>query len=238
MEKIDSLFISDVHLGSKGSNADYLRKVLKDYKFKKLFIVGDFIDGWLLKKRHHWPDNHTKVLKKILSLSKKGTEINYITGNHDDFLREYGTLNFGNIHITEESFYKGFFITHGDLYDPIVKYGKFISVLGAWGYEVVISINKINNRMRFFLGMKPSSFSKFIKDSVKKAAKYIGHFEETLTEAAVKKGCTGVICGHIHTPQDKMIGEIRYLNCGDWIENNSYIIEKDGIFEIRYFVND
>lgn len=237
MEKIDSLFISDVHLGSKGSNAEYLRKILKEYKFKKLFIVGDFIDGWLLKKRHHWPESHTKVLKKMLSLSKKGVDVHYVTGNHDDFLREYVPLNFGNVHVTDEAFYNGFFITHGDLYDPIVKYGKFISVLGAWGYEVVININKVNNRIRLFLGMKPSSFSKFIKDSVKKAAKYIGHFEETLTDAAVKKGCTGVICGHIHTPQDKMIGGIRYLNCGDWIENNSYIIEKSGIFEIRTFKN-
>lgn len=237
MEKVESIFISDVHLGSKGSNADLLLKTLKKYKFKNLIIVGDFIDGWLLRKRYHWPESHTKVLKKILSLSRKKISVFYITGNHDEFLREYGRIDFGNIVICDEMIYKDFFVTHGDLYDPIIKNGRIISIIGSWGYEITLYVNRVQNKIRSLLGLRPYSFSKFIKKSVKEASIFIGNFEKILSEAAQKKNCKGVICGHIHTPEDKFIGDIRYLNCGDWIENNSYIVEVDGRFEIRHYDN-
>jgi UDP-2,3-diacylglucosamine pyrophosphatase LpxH len=234
VERVESIFISDVHLGSKGSNADLLLKTLKKYKFKNLIIVGDFIDGWLLKRRHHWPGSHTKVLKRILKLSKGKTKVFYITGNHDEFLREYGRIEFGNIVVCDELVYKDFFVTHGDLYDPIIKNGRLISILGSWGYEITLILNKLQNKVRLFFGLRPYSFSKFIKNSVKEASVFIGNFEKTLSEAAQKKGCSGVICGHIHTPEDKFINGIRYLNCGDWIENNSYIVEIENKFEIRH----
>jgi UDP-2,3-diacylglucosamine pyrophosphatase LpxH len=221
--KVDALFISDVHLGSKGCNADKLLEVLKDYKPKQLFLVGDIIDGWLLKKRNYWTQDFTNVLRKILSYSKNGTEVIYITGNHDEFLRSYSSTELGNIKIVDEIQWNGYLITHGDLYDGVVQL-KWLGVLGGWGYEVAITIDRFLKKR---LGYK-KSLSKTLKDSVKRAVKFITDFENQLVYQAHSKNLKGVICGHIHKPEDKKIPikgmEIHYLNCGDWIENNSYII--------------
>jgi UDP-2,3-diacylglucosamine pyrophosphatase LpxH len=221
--KVDALFISDVHLGSKGCNADKLLEVLKDYKPKQLFLVGDIIDGWLLKKRNYWTQDFTNVLRKILSYSKNGTEVIYITGNHDEFLRSYSSTELGNIKIVDEIQWNGYLITHGDLYDGVVQL-KWLGVLGGWGYEVAITIDRFLKKR---LGYK-KSLSKTLKDSVKRAVKFITDFENQLAYQAHSKNLKGVICGHIHKPEDKKIPikgmEIHYLNCGDWIENNSYII--------------
>jgi UDP-2,3-diacylglucosamine pyrophosphatase LpxH len=217
--KVDALFISDVHLGSKGCNADLLLETLKIYEPKELIIVGDFIDGWLLKKRHFWTQDFTNVVRKILSYTKKGIKVTYVTGNHDDFLRQYIPLYLGeNIEVTNELIWNDYFITHGDLYDGIVQM-KWLGKLGSFGYELAISIDRLIKK----LGYK-KSLSKFLKKKVKDAVKFITNFEEQLVYQAKKRKCKGVICGHIHTPEDKMIGGIHYLNCGDWIENNSFII--------------
>ena len=221
--KVDALFISDVHLGSRGCNAEQLLEVLKDYKPKQLFLVGDIIDGWLLKKRNYWTQDFTNVLRKILSYSKNGTEVIYITGNHDEFLRSYSSTELGNIKIVDEIQWNGYLITHGDLYDGVVQL-KWLGVLGGWGYEVAITIDRFLKKR---LGYK-KSLSKTLKDSVKRAVKFITDFENQLAYQAHSKNLKGVICGHIHKPEDKKIPikgmEIHYLNCGDWIENNSYII--------------
>jgi UDP-2,3-diacylglucosamine pyrophosphatase LpxH len=221
--KVDALFISDVHLGSKGCNADKLLEVLKDYKPKQLFLVGDIIDGWLLKKRNYWTQDFTNVLRKILSYSKNGTEVIYITGNHDEFLRSYSSTELGNIKIVDEWEWNGYLITHGDLYDGVVQL-KWLGILGSWGYEVAITIDRFLKKR---LGYK-KSLSKTLKDSVKRAVKFITDFEKQLAYQAHSKNLKGVICGHIHKPEDKNIqireSQIHYLNCGDWIENNSYII--------------
>ena len=150
--KVDALFISDVHLGSKGCNADELLKVLKDYKPKQLFLVGDIIDGWLLKKRNYWTQDFTNVLRKILSYSKNGTEVIYITGNHDEFLRSYSSTELGNIKIVDEIEWNGYLITHGDLYDGVVQL-KWLGVLGSWGYEVAIYLDRFLKKR---LGYKKS----------------------------------------------------------------------------------
>jgi UDP-2,3-diacylglucosamine pyrophosphatase LpxH len=216
---VEALFISDIHLGSKGSNADKLMQTLKQYKPKYLFIVGDFIDGWLLKKRHYWNQDYTNVIRKILSYSKKGTKIIYITGNHDDFLRHYTPTDLGlNILIVDEYVWKDYYITHGDLYDGVVNL-KWLAHLGSFGYELAIGIDRLMKR----LGYK-KSLSKWAKDSVKQAVKFITSFEKQLAYQAYKRNCKGVICGHIHKPEDKNVDNIHYLNCGDWIENNSYIV--------------
>ncbi len=225
--KIEALFISDVHLGSKGCNADKLLEVLKKYKPKRLFIVGDFIDGWLLKKRHYWKDSYTEVIKRVLSMSKKGTKVVYITGNHDEFLRSYSPLNFdSNIRVCDEYIWNGYFITHGDLYDGIVKL-KWLGKLGTFGYELAISIDQFMK----LIGYK-KSLSKWAKETVKDAVKFITNYENQLTYEAEKNNCIGVICGHIHKPENKLINGIHYLNCGDWIENNSYIIYNNIEFKI------
>jgi len=229
--KIDALFISDVHLGSKGCNADELLELLKTYKPKQLFLVGDIVDGWLLKKRMYWNQSFTNVIRKILSYSKNGTEVIYITGNHDDFLRSYSGSELGNIKVVDEIVWNGYLITHGDLYDGVVQL-KWLGVLGGWGYEVAINFDRFLKRR---LGYK-KSISKMLKDKVKKAVKFITDFERQLAYQAHSKNLKGVICGHVHKPEDKKISikemDIHYLNCGDWIENNSYIIYNKGKFEL------
>jgi UDP-2,3-diacylglucosamine pyrophosphatase LpxH len=224
--KIQALFISDVHLGSKGSNAEMVLDLLKQYQPEYLFLVGDIIDGWLLKRKFRWPQSHTNVLRKIMSYSKNGTKVIYIPGNHDEFLREYGEFSFGNIEIHNEYVYNNTFITHGDLYDGVVKL-KWLGILGSIGYDMAISIDRKLKK----LGMK-RSLSKFLKDKVKEAVKFITQFEVELTRQAKKHHCTSVICGHIHHPEDRDIDGIRYLNCGDWIENNSYIIYNNNEYTI------
>jgi UDP-2,3-diacylglucosamine pyrophosphatase LpxH len=227
MKQVEALFISDVHLGSKGSNAQELLEVLKKYEPKKLFIVGDFIDGWLLKKRHYWPQSNTNVIRKILSYSKNGTEVFYITGNHDEYLRNYTPFDFGNIQIVDEMIWNDYFITHGDKYDGVVQL-KWLGILGSVGYELAIVIDRTLKR----LGYK-RSLSKYLKDKVKGAVKFITSFEKQLEYQAEKRKCKGVICGHIHTPLLDLDREIHYINCGDWIENNSYITYNKGKFKLH-----
>jgi hypothetical protein len=224
--KIEALLISDVHLGSRGSNAKELLQTLKLYKPNYLFIVGDFIDGWLLKKRHYWTQDYTNVIRKILSYSKKGTQVIYITGNHDEFLRNYSPSEFGkNIKIVNEYIWNDYYITHGDLYDGVIKL-KWLGILGSIGYEFAIIIDRTLKKFGY-----KKSLSKWAKDKVKNAISFITSFENQLAYQAKIKNCNGVICGHIHKPEDKMIDEIHYLNCGDWIENNSYITYDNGVFK-------
>ena len=224
--KIEALFISDVHLGSKGSNAEQVLNVLKQYQPNYLFLVGDIIDGWLLKRKFRWPQSHTNVIRKIMSYSKNGTKVIYLPGNHDEFAREYLDLNFGNIEIHNEYIWNNTYITHGDLYDGVVKL-KWLGILGSIGYDFAISIDRRLKK----LGYK-RSLSKFLKDKVKEAVKFITSFEEELCRQGIKHNCKTVMCGHIHHPEDKVIGDVRYLNCGDWIENNSYIIYNDNEYTV------
>ena len=227
-KKIDALFISDVHLGSKGSNANDLLEVLEQYEPKYLFIVGDFIDGWLLKKRHYWTQDFTNVIRKILSYTKNGTKVIYVTGNHDDFLRCYTPLILGNnIEIVNDYIWNDYYITHGDLYDGVVSL-KWLGVLGSVGYEAAINLDRFTKKLGF-----KKSLSKWLKTKVKNAVKFITAFETQLIYQAKKRNCKGVICGHIHTVQNTVINNIHYLNCGDWIENNSYIIYNGNTFEVR-----
>lgn len=228
MKKIESLYISDVHLGSKGSKAVELLGVLKNYEPEKLFIVGDFIDGWLLKKRHFWPQEHTNVIRKVLSYAKKGTQVYYITGNHDEFLRSYENLDFGNITVLDEIIDDGVWIIHGDKYDSVVMYNKWIAILGSIGYELIIYLNEVIKRIRRTLGLRPRSFSKWVKAKVKGAVAFIDSFEFTLATEAINRECHTVICGHIHTPADRVINGVRYMNTGDWIESLSYITKENG----------
>jgi UDP-2,3-diacylglucosamine pyrophosphatase LpxH len=192
--KVESLFLSDIHLGSKGSNSDLVLKILKKYEPEYLFLVGDIIDGWLLKRRFRWKQSDTNVIRKILSYSKNGTKVIYITGNHDDFLREYCDLNFGNIEICLEYKYKNIFITHGDLYDGVIKL-KWLGVLGSFGYDLAISIDRFLKK----IGYK-RSLSKFLKDKVKEAVKFITSFENELVRLIIRQ-----------TEQDRLF--IIYLKC-------------------------
>jgi UDP-2,3-diacylglucosamine pyrophosphatase LpxH len=213
-------------VGSKGSNAEQVLNVLKQYQPNYLFLVGDIIDGWLLKRKFRWPQSHTNVIRKIMSYSKNGTKVIYLPGNHDEFAREYLDLNFGNIEIHNEYIWNNTYITHGDLYDGVVKL-KWLGILGSIGYDFAISIDRRLKKMGY-----KRSLSKFLKDKVKEAVKFITSFEEELCRQGIKHNCKTVMCGHIHHPEDKVIGDVRYLNCGDWIENNSYIIYNDNEYTV------
>jgi UDP-2,3-diacylglucosamine pyrophosphatase LpxH len=223
--RIEALFISDVHLGSKGSNANEVLTVLKQHQPDYLFLVGDIIDGWLLKRKFRWPQSHTNVIRKIMSYSKNGTKVIYIPGNHDEFMRDYEDLHFGNIEIHNEYVWKDTYITHGDLYDGVVKL-KWLGILGSVGYDLAIGIDR---RLKSW-GYK-RSLSKFLKNSVKEAVKFMTSFEEEIVRQGIKHNCHTVMCGHIHHPDDKIVNGVRYLNTGDWIENNSYIIY-DGEYKV------
>jgi len=230
---IDTLYLSDVHLGSKGCNAKEVLKTLKNYNARNLVLVGDFIDGWLLQRRIYWPQSHNNVIQYVLKLSKKGTKVIYITGNHDEFLRSYSGEQFGDIEIVDEYIEGSIWTTHGDLYDGIVKL-HWLGKLGGRGYELSIMLDRWIKSMGFRV-----SLSKWLKSKVKEAVKFVTNFENALAKEAVERGCDTVLCGHIHTPSDKIIENgVRYLNCGDWIENNSYIVKTlEGQFELRYYGN-
>lgn len=216
-KEIKALFISDIHLGSQGCHAESVLEVLKKYKPECLFLVGDIIDGWLLKKRFFWPQSHTNVLRKILSYSKNGTRIIYIPGNHDDFMRQYLDVEFGNIEIRNEYQYENIFITHGDLYDGVVKL-KWLGVLGSYGYDLAISIDRYLKRFGY-----KKSLSKWLKNRVKEAVKFVTDFENQIVWQADKRVCHTAICGHIHKAEDKLVNGVRYMNTGDWIESFTYI---------------
>jgi UDP-2,3-diacylglucosamine pyrophosphatase LpxH len=227
--KIEALFISDIHLGARGSNAEAVLEVLKQYQPQYLFLVGDIVDGWLLKKKFRWPQSHTNVIRKILSYTKNDTKVIYIVGNHDDFLREYVGTDFGNLEIHSEYVWNSTLITHGDLYDGVVKM-KWLGVLGSVGYDTAIAIDQALKKV----GIK-RSLSKYLKSKVKEAVKFITNYESELVRQAKLRNCHTVISGHIHHPESKVVDGVQYLNCGDWIENNSYITLKKGRYNVCTF---
>ena len=234
MNNIEALFISDVHLGSKFSKSDELLKTLDQYKPNFLFIVGDFIDGWLLRNKPNLSKSNIEVLKKVLLLSKNNTQVYYIVGNHDEFLRIYGDMSLGNIKISNSVIWNDCYITHGDKFDSIILNNKWLSIIGSYGYELLLRINDMIQYFQKLFKLKPRSFSKYIKYKFKHSFDFINKFENRLIDEAIINNCNTVICGHIHTPNDKYINNIHYLNTGDWIENKSYIIFNNNKFEIRY----
>lgn len=239
--KVDLVVISDVHLGTYGCKADELLSYLKTIKPKKLILNGDFIDIWQFKKSY-FPPAHLEIIKYILNLSLKGTEVIYITGNHDEFLRKFPMMHFGNIKIVDklllEFDQKKVWIFHGDVFDLSIKHSKWIAKLGGIGYDYLIRLNNSTNWILGKFGREKYSFSKKIKNSVKKAVKFIRDFEQTAAELAIEKQYDYVICGHIHHPQIRKIktskGQCVYMNSGDWIENLTSLEFHKGLWKIYH----
>ena len=233
-----SIFISDVHLGSYGCQAEKLLNFLQNTTCDQLFLVGDIIDGWQMRGRVYWPESHERVMKQLLEMAKSGTKVRYITGNHDEFLRNYGALQFDTIEIVDEYRLRNkdgseFLVIHGDQYDVITKYARWISTLGDVGYNLLLRINVIINKVRSLLGYDYWSFSKWVKDSVKQAVSYVGDFEATVASVCNQRGYAGIICGHIHKAANREVGGVRYLNCGDWVESCTAILHThDGQFQV------
>lgn len=238
--KYKSIFISDIHLGTKYSNTKQLLNFLKHNESEELYLVGDIIDGWAIKRKFIWPQIHSDVIQKILKKARKGCHIIFITGNHDEFLRPFVPLILGNsLDIKNEITYtsiKGekFLVTHGDFFDSITMTKKWLAVLGDYGYDLLLGVNQILNFFRKKLGIKSRwSLSKYIKDNVKSSVSFITDFEDTLAKHAKHKQYDGIICGHIHKAEIKNIDDIQYLNCGDWVESCTAIVETyEGEFKI------
>ncbi|PHS58728.1 MAG: UDP-2,3-diacylglucosamine hydrolase [Sulfurimonas sp.] len=235
-----SIFVSDIHLGTKFSKAELFLDFLRDNNSENLYLVGDIIDGWAIKRKFIWPQSHSDVIQKILRQARKGTNVFLIAGNHDEFLRPFLPIILGdNLHIDSEFDYnaingKKYLVTHGDFFDSITMTKKWISVLGDYGYDALLHLNSIINFFRKLFGYKRYwSLSKYVKDNIKKSVSFISDFEGILTKYAFKNGYDGVICGHIHKAEIKDIKGIEYLNSGDWVENCTALVETmDGQWKI------
>lgn len=233
-----TIFISDVHLGSKAAKAELLLDFLKYHDADKIYLVGDIVDGWRLRRAWHWPQAHNDVVQKILRKARKGSRVIYVPGNHDEFLREFQGVHFGGIEVLDRDLHvtasgKRFLVIHGDQFDVVVHNYRKIAYLGDWAYDFAIMINSAMNRARNLLGLPYWSFSSWAKVSVKEAVKFIGAFQQVVAEEAKRAGADGVICGHIHHAVIKEIGGVTYVNTGDWVESCTAIGEQDdGSFEL------
>ena len=224
--KVEIVVISDVHLGTFGCHAQELLTYLSMVKPKTLILNGDIIDIWQFRKSY-FPKSHLKVIKKIIDLASKGTNVYYITGNHDEMLRKFSDTSIGNMHIVDKLILeldgKKAWFFHGDVFDLSVQHSKWIAKLGGWGYDLLILLNRFINAILQKMKKDPYSFSKKIKANVKNAVKFIGDFEKTASDLAIENNYDYVVCGHIHEPQ--MIRKVNkngttiYLNSGDWVEN-------------------
>ena len=229
-----TLWISDVHLGTKDCSAHALLDFLKNHDAETIYLVGDIIDGWQLSKRWYWPQSHNDVIQKLLRKARKGTRIIYIPGNHDEFIRGYlrhsPFLGVGGIEIVDEAVHitangKRMWVLHGDLFDGVVQNMKWLARLGDELYMFALKINRWLNNWRARLGFDYWSLSQYLKSKVKNAVSYIDDFEHAVAAEAERRGCDAVLCGHIHRAQIRQIGEVTYLNSGDWVESLTAVAE-------------
>ncbi|WP_367873200.1 glycosyltransferase [Luteolibacter sp. Populi] len=234
-----TIFLSDIHLGTPDAKVLEVIDFLKHTRCDKLVLNGDIIDGWALKRGAKWRKRHSRFIRTVLKkMEKDDTEIVYLRGNHDDILERFLPLGFGKLQFVKEHIHKGtdgkrYLVVHGDGFDSVSTNHKWVAVLGAIGYDALLAANRVYNRYRAWRGKEYYSVSKAIKARVKSAVNFVGEYEIQLQEFARKKGCDGIICGHIHTPEDKQVGEIRYLNSGDWVESLTAIVEHhDGRMEL------
>lgn len=237
-QRYRAVFISDIHLGTAGCQAEELLDFLKSFECETLYLVGDIVDGWQLRRRWHWPQAHNDVVQKILRKARKGTKVVFVPGNHDESIRQFCGLQFSGIdieyeaiHVTHEG--KRLWVTHGDLFDGVVQCARWLAVLGDYAYEWALRVNRAFNFARARLGLPYWSLSQWLKDQVKRAVSFVTAFEEALAHAARKRGFDGVVCGHIHRAEIRMIDDILYCNDGDWVESMTALVEHaDGRLEI------
>lgn len=236
-----TLFISDVHLGTRGCQADLLLDFLKHNESEALFLVGDIIDGWRLKQTWHWPQAHNDVVQKLLRKVRKGARVVFVPGNHDEFARDFLGLEFGGVEVIDHAIHqtadgRNLLVIHGDQFDIVVSHARWLAHLGDWAYDFAILVNAWFNRARRKLGLPYWSFSKWAKLKVKKAVNFIGDFERTLAAEARKRGVDGVICGHIHHATIRDIDGVTYVNTGDFVESCTAIAEHfDGRLELIHW---
>lgn len=233
-----TLFLSDVHLGASGCQADMLVDFLREHDAEKIYLVGDIIDGWRLKRGWYWPQAHNDVVQKLLRKARKGAELIYIPGNHDEFLRDFTGTHFGGVEVRDRDIHetadgRRLLVIHGDQFDVVVRHAKWLAHFGDWAYMAALRVNIVVNGVRRRLGFPYWSLSRWAKMKVKEAVNFIGEFEQALSGEAVREGADGVVCGHIHHAVIGMRQGIEYINTGDWVESCTAIVEHhDGSIEL------
>jgi UDP-2,3-diacylglucosamine pyrophosphatase LpxH len=236
--QVRTLFLSDIHLGMKGCQADRLLDFLRHYDAETVYLVGDIVDGWQLKSGWYWPQTHNDVVQKLLRKARKGARMLYVPGNHDEFLRDYYGTHFGGIEVVEDAVHvaadgRRYLVVHGDLFDVVIRHARWLALLGDKAYDAAIWLNTHFNAIRRKFGLTYWSLSQWAKLKVKNAVNFIGEFEQTLAAEAHRRGLDGVICGHIHHAVIRNDADFVYVNCGDWIESCTAAVEHfDGAFEI------
>ena len=233
-----TIWISDIHLGTPGCQAGALLDFLRHAECDTLYLVGDIVDGWQLRRNWHWPQAHNDVLQKLLRKARKGTRVIYVPGNHDEFARAYLGHNFGGIDVAEEWIHttadgRRLWVTHGDFFDGVVQCAKWLALVGDWAYTLTLELNSRFNRLRAHLGLPYWSLSNYLKQRVKRAVSYISDFETALARETRLRGLDGVVCGHIHHAEMREVDGVLYANDGDWVESLTALCEHpDGRLEI------
>jgi len=233
-----ALFISDVHLGTRGCRADLLVDFLRHHSADTIFLVGDIVDGWKLRRAWSWPQSHNDLVQKLLRLARKGCRIVYIPGNHDELFRDYLGLVLGGITLQDRAVHttaagRRLLVLHGDQFDAVILTSKWLARLGAWAYEVMSVLNNGFNRLRRTFGFPYWSLAGFVKHKVKNAVSFIDKYERALLGEARRLGLDGVICGHIHQAELRSVDGLLYCNTGDWVDSCTALAEAaDGTLEI------
>jgi UDP-2,3-diacylglucosamine pyrophosphatase LpxH len=240
-----AIWISDVHLGTKHAQVGKLLELLRDTESAHLYIVGDFVDGWQLRRRWFWNDEHNTLIQKLLRKNRKHTHVTFITGNHDEFLEKFFGIPFGTVRLVERAVHTGangnkYLVIHGHQFDGLVHFNRVLERVGTVLYDKILDMNVWINRIRRSFGFGYWSFASYIKLRAKSAVKYVTDYEDTMLQFGRKSGMAGVICGHIHRPEIRQVGDMLYMNCGDWVENCTALVEDfDGNFSlIRFHESD
>jgi len=225
-----AIFISDIHLGTASCQAEKLLDFLRHTDSRELYLVGDIIDGWQLKRRWYWHQSHNDVIQKVLRKARKGTRVTYIAGNHDEAMRHFLGLAFGGIDIRDEAEHvtadgRRLLVTHGDLFDAVVQRAKWLAHLGDAAYILTLKLNQWFNHLRAKLGFPYWSLARFLKHRVKNAVSYITDFEDAVAHEAKRRGFDGVVCGHIHKAEIRDVNGVLYCNDGDWVESLTALVE-------------
>jgi UDP-2,3-diacylglucosamine pyrophosphatase LpxH len=225
-----TIWISDVHLGTRGCKAEFLLDFLKHNESEYLYLVGDIVDGWRLSRSWYWPQSHNDVVQKLLRKARKGTKVYYIPGNHDEWLRDYVDLEMGGATLVDEAIHetadgKRLLVMHGDAFDGVVRYARWVALLGDWAYDNVLRLNHHYNMIRRRLGYPYWSLSAYLKNRVKNAVEYISNYADAIAAEARRREVDGIVCGHIHQAEIRDIEGVLYCNDGDWVESCTALVE-------------
>jgi UDP-2,3-diacylglucosamine pyrophosphatase LpxH len=233
-----SIWISDIHLGTRECQAESLLNFLRFNESEYLYLVGDIIDGWRLRKSWFWPQSHNDVVQKLLRKARKGTRVTYIPGNHDQWLQDYTQIQFGEVTVLNETIHKTvegrrLLVLHGDAFEKQIQYAWWRAQLAGWGYDRMLTIDHYYNAGRARLGYSRRSFAASLKSKLAEAVQFVRNFEDAAAIEAGRRGVDGIVCGHIHTPRLREINGVLYCNDGDWVENCTAAVEhQDGRLEV------